>query len=141
MSWHFYPEDRFSSYDEYVPYLKERGFAFEAPEGIHETEQNMETPKVQTTFSSEVERYCRELDARKEAWYSLSERDKELIYAPTKENIAGSVAEHFFKFALEKVKEEISRIKDIDMHNLNDEQRRGYELAMLSEFIEKISQL
>ena len=32
MSWHFYPEDRFSSYDEYVQYLKESGFAFDAPE-------------------------------------------------------------------------------------------------------------
>lgn len=31
-SWHFYPEDRFSSYDEYVKYLKEKGLAFDAPE-------------------------------------------------------------------------------------------------------------
>jgi len=31
MSWYFYPEDRFSSYEEYVKYLKENGFAFEAP--------------------------------------------------------------------------------------------------------------
>lgn len=30
MSWYFYPEDRFSSYEEYVKYLKEKGFAFEA---------------------------------------------------------------------------------------------------------------
>ena len=30
--WHFYP-DNFSSYEEYVDYLKERGLAFEAPEG------------------------------------------------------------------------------------------------------------
>jgi len=29
MSWYFYPEDRFLSYDEYIKYLKERGFAFE----------------------------------------------------------------------------------------------------------------
>lgn len=32
MSWYFYPEDRFSSYEEYVMYLKESGFAFDAPE-------------------------------------------------------------------------------------------------------------
>ena len=34
MSWYFYP-DRFSSYEEYVKYLKERGFAFEAPKGMY----------------------------------------------------------------------------------------------------------
>ena len=28
----YYPEDRFSSYEEYVQYLKEIGFALEAPE-------------------------------------------------------------------------------------------------------------
>jgi len=38
MSWNFYPEDRFSSYEEYVNYLKENGLAFDAPEGIYETE-------------------------------------------------------------------------------------------------------
>ena len=32
MSWYFYPEDRFSSYDEYITYLKEKGWAFDAPE-------------------------------------------------------------------------------------------------------------
>jgi hypothetical protein len=31
MSWMFYP-DRFSSYDEYVEYLKQKGLAFDAPE-------------------------------------------------------------------------------------------------------------
>ena len=31
MSWYFYPEDRFSSYEEYVKYLNEKEFAFEAP--------------------------------------------------------------------------------------------------------------
>jgi len=36
MSWNFYPENRFSSYDDYVKYLKERGFAMEAPEGMYE---------------------------------------------------------------------------------------------------------
>lgn len=30
MSWYFYP-DNFSSYEEYVVYLKEKGLAFEAP--------------------------------------------------------------------------------------------------------------
>jgi hypothetical protein len=29
-SWHFYP-DNFSSYEDYVKYLKEKGFALEAP--------------------------------------------------------------------------------------------------------------
>ena len=38
MSWCFYPEDRFSSYDEYVAYLKEKGLALESPEGMHKTE-------------------------------------------------------------------------------------------------------
>ena len=34
MSWYFYPENRFSSYEEYVNYLIENGFAIEAPEGM-----------------------------------------------------------------------------------------------------------
>ena len=38
MSWNFYPEDRFSSYNDYVKYLKERGFALEAHEGTYKTE-------------------------------------------------------------------------------------------------------
>lgn len=37
MCWYFYP-DNFSSYEEYVDYLKEKGLAFEAPEGMHKTE-------------------------------------------------------------------------------------------------------
>jgi hypothetical protein len=37
MSWYFYP-DRFSSYEEYVIYLKERGLALEASEGMYKTE-------------------------------------------------------------------------------------------------------
>lgn len=37
MSWYFYP-DEFSSYEEYVDYLKEKGLAFEAPEGMYKTE-------------------------------------------------------------------------------------------------------
>lgn len=32
MSCYFYP-DRFSSYEEYIMYLKESGFALEAPKG------------------------------------------------------------------------------------------------------------
>lgn len=36
MSWYFYPEDRFSSYEEYVKYLKEKGLALEAPKDIYE---------------------------------------------------------------------------------------------------------
>jgi len=35
MSWYFYPEDRFSSYEEYVDYLKEKGFALEATENMY----------------------------------------------------------------------------------------------------------
>ena len=37
-SWNFYPEDRFSSYEEYIAYLKEKGLALEAPEGMYKTE-------------------------------------------------------------------------------------------------------
>ena len=37
-SWHFYP-DNFSSYEDYVKYLKEKGLALEAPEGMYKTEQ------------------------------------------------------------------------------------------------------
>lgn len=33
-SWHFYP-DNFSSYEDYVKYLKEKGLAIEAPEGMY----------------------------------------------------------------------------------------------------------
>ena len=35
MSWNFYPEDIFSSYEEFVKYLKEKGFALETPEGTN----------------------------------------------------------------------------------------------------------
>lgn len=35
-SWNFYP-DNFSSYEDYVKYLKEKGFAFDAPERINKT--------------------------------------------------------------------------------------------------------
>ncbi len=38
MSWYFYPEDRFSSYEEYVEYLKEKGLALEASEGMYKIE-------------------------------------------------------------------------------------------------------
>ena len=38
MSWNFYPEDRFSSYDDYVKYLKEIGFAIEAPKEMYEVQ-------------------------------------------------------------------------------------------------------
>lgn len=37
MSWYFYP-DRFSSYEEYVDYLKKKGLAFEAPDDMYKTE-------------------------------------------------------------------------------------------------------
>lgn len=36
MSWEYYPKE-FSSYEEYVKYLKEKGFALEAPEGMYKT--------------------------------------------------------------------------------------------------------
>ena len=38
MSWYFYPEDRFSSYEEYVKYLKEKEFALEATKDMYKTE-------------------------------------------------------------------------------------------------------
>lgn len=34
-SWEYYPKE-FSSYEEYVKYLKEKGLALEAPEGMYE---------------------------------------------------------------------------------------------------------
>ena len=36
MSWKYYPKE-FSSYEEYVKYLKEKGFALDAPEGKCQT--------------------------------------------------------------------------------------------------------
>lgn len=44
-SWHFYP-DEFSSYEEYVKYLKEKGFAFDAPEGKYKEEKQMKAPEA-----------------------------------------------------------------------------------------------
>ena len=35
-SWHFYP-DNFSSYEDYVKYLKEKGLAVDAPEDMYKT--------------------------------------------------------------------------------------------------------
>lgn len=40
MSWHFYP-DRFSSYEEYVIYLKEKGLSFEAPDEMYNKQKNI----------------------------------------------------------------------------------------------------
>ncbi len=58
MNWHFYPE-RFSSYEEYVNYLKEKGFAFDAPEGTNKTEQNMEREFILTeSIVQNILRYC-----------------------------------------------------------------------------------
>ena len=37
-SWNFYP-DNFSSYEDYVKYLKEKGLALEAPEGMYKTDK------------------------------------------------------------------------------------------------------
>ena len=37
MSWDYYPKE-FSSYEEYVKYLKEKGFALEAPDGMYKIE-------------------------------------------------------------------------------------------------------
>ena len=34
-SWYFYP-DNFSSYEDYIKHLKEKGLAFEAPERMYE---------------------------------------------------------------------------------------------------------
>lgn len=34
MNWYYYP-DNFSSYEEYVKYLKEKGLALEAPTDMH----------------------------------------------------------------------------------------------------------
>lgn len=50
MSWNFYPEDRFSSYDDYIKYLKEMGFALEAPEGMHKEDQTMRIIKTLGDF-------------------------------------------------------------------------------------------
>lgn len=41
MSLKYYPKE-FSSYEEYVKHLKERGFAFEAPEGMCKEPQKIE---------------------------------------------------------------------------------------------------
>ena len=45
MSWKYYPKE-FSSYEEYVKYLKEKGLALESPEGMY----NTKTGIVMTTL-------------------------------------------------------------------------------------------
>ena len=38
MTYNYFPNE-FSSYEDYVKYLKEKGFAIEAHEGMHKDEQ------------------------------------------------------------------------------------------------------
>lgn len=52
MSWNFYPQE-FSSYEEYVNYLKENNLAFDAPE-----KQVMEIPKTKEIKLCNAERFC-----------------------------------------------------------------------------------
>lgn len=47
MSWEYYPKE-FSSYEEYVKYLKEKGLALEAPEGMYGAESGI--PKDPNTL-------------------------------------------------------------------------------------------
>ena len=41
MCWKFYPSDRFSSYEEYIEYLKNKGFAVEAPQNMSKKKTNL----------------------------------------------------------------------------------------------------
>ena len=54
-SWHFYP-DNFSSYEEYVKYLKEKGLAFDAPEGIYKEEKQMKALEAYDKIYLSVEK-------------------------------------------------------------------------------------
>jgi len=55
-------------------------------------------------LKQEIERFCLELDSRKAAWFELDEKDKDLLYSPTRATIAKEIAIHFYAFALEQAK-------------------------------------
>ena len=55
---------------------------------------------------NEVENFCLEYDARKDAWYNMTPRDQKLLNNPTWLNFAMNIARHFYELGFKARKEE-----------------------------------
>ena len=55
---------------------------------------------VEINLGNEVENFCLEYDARKDAWYNMTPRDQKLLSNPTWLNFATNIARHFYGLGL-----------------------------------------
>ena len=58
-------------------------------------------------LKNEIERLCQRIECRKALWFQLDEKDKCLLYSPTRANIAAEIAEYFYNLALKDVRKEV----------------------------------
>jgi hypothetical protein len=65
-----------------------------------------ERPEVEINLGNEVENFCLEYDARKDAWYNMTPQDQKLLSNPTWLNFATNIARHFYELGLNARKEE-----------------------------------
>lgn len=73
----------------------------------HLFKHQQEQPEVDLEkLGEEVENFCLEYDARKDAWYNMTPRDQKLLSNPTWLNFATNIASHFYELGLNARKEE-----------------------------------
>ena len=65
-----------------------------------------EQSEVEINLGNEVENFCLEYDARKDAWYNMTPQDQKLLSNPTWLNFATNIARHFYELGLNARKEE-----------------------------------
>ena len=75
---------------------------------IYSAMKVQEQPAVdlEINLGNEVENFCLEYDARKDAWYNMTPRDQKLLSKPTWLNFAMNIARHFYKLGINARKEE-----------------------------------
>ena len=66
----------------------------------HQQEQPEVDLDVEINLGNEVENFCLEYDARKDAWYNMTPRDQKLLSNPTWLNFAINIARHFYELGL-----------------------------------------
>ncbi len=97
---HAIPENRLT---EIRNYLKEKGrWPYDDDSDWAEQEQ----PEAEINLGNEVENFCLEYDARKDAWYNMTPQDQKLLSNPTWLNFATNIARHFYELGLNARKEE-----------------------------------
>ena len=81
-----------------------REFAYSLKQEQPEVDVNLCAP-TNVDLSEEIENFCLEYDARKEAWYNMLPKDQKLIYNPTWQNFATNLAYHFYNRGYNAIKE------------------------------------